>query len=177
VTAQEFETQGNYFSPDIHIIETPDDAAASEWTQYILDKYVDAVVAYHIAPMLGGFTFSIELQFAATADGRATARDCLKEYRSGFRKGGVVPRKKKLSKDVAATERKTRLFMHRMYRLPDGQFFWYFARWDRHGNLIGKVESIDQPHQGGIPLENRIIHRSDLEKAKLIPKGEEPWTL
>lgn len=59
-----------------------------------------------------------------------------------------------------------------MYRLPDGELFWYYALWDRHGNLIGKVyDSLNDC------LRNEIVHRSVLESAELIPKGEEPWIL
>jgi len=165
VTAGEFEGQGNCFSPDIHIIESPDDTAASEWTQTILDKYCDQVIAYHIAPIMGDFTYSIELQFASTPAGRAAARECLKEYRSGFRKGGLVPRRKKQKNAKPTTGRRRRLLKNRMYRLRNGTLFWYYSLWDNHGNLIGKVESHDLPSGDGIPLENKIVSRSELENA------------
>lgn len=177
VTAEQYESQGNTFDSDIHIIECPDDAISSEWTQHILDKYADEVVAYYIAPMLGDLGFSIELQFARTPAGRTTARECRKEYLGGFRKGGYVPtRKQAISKSEA--HKKVRLLMNRMYRLPSGQYFWYYGKWDGHGNLIGKVESIDRPRQNdGIPLENKIVRRTELEQATLIPKGDEPWSM
>ena len=142
----------------------------------MLDKYAEKVIAYHIEPVLTEGTFSIELQFAATPQGRAAARECLKECRRGHGKGGYVPQKKRQLNVTAKCSRRPRLQKNRMYRLRSGQLFWYFGLWDGHGNLVGKVVSDDQPFDDGVPLENKIIHRSELEQAELIPKGKEPWT-
>lgn len=177
LTADEFERQGRHFDSDIHIIETPADSASAEWIQHILDKYAAKVIAYYIAPVFGGGTFVVELQFAASPEGRAVAEECLKEYRRGFRKGGQVPKKKKELNAKRAPGRRKQLLKHRMYRLSDGQFFWYYALWDGHGNVLGKVEVMGQPSKDGVPLTNKIVHRSELEAAELIPKGAEPWTL
>ncbi len=177
MAAKQFESQGNCFSPDIHIIASPDDTTAVEWTQQVLNKYADKVIAYHITPAVLGLAFSIELQFDSTPEGRATARECRREYTRWFGKGGVVARRKKQANAEPRSGRKPRLFVNRMYRLADGQLLWYFGRWDRYGNLVGKVESSDRPRQGHVPLENKIVNRSELEKAELIPRGEEPWTL
>jgi hypothetical protein len=177
LTAEEFEGRGNHFESDIHIIETLADSASAEWTQHILDKYADDVIAYYIAPAVGNGTFVIQLQFAATPEGRTVATECRREYLSGFRKGGQVPRKKRELNAKTKPGRRKRLFKDRLYRLPDGTFFWYYALWDCHGNVVGKVEVMDQPRQDSVPLTNKILHRSELEAAELIPKGEEPWTL
>ena len=177
VTAEVFVRQGNDFNPDIHIVATPGDTVAAEWTQRIINKYADMVRVYEIGSMFGTNTFVIELQFAATPEGRAVAQECLREYRRGFGKGGYVPLKKKALNARAKGEKKNRLLKNRMYRLPDGQFYWYFGLWDGHGNLVGKVAAADPPSADGILLENKIIHRSQLEEAVLIPKGEEPWGL
>ena len=175
ITADAFQRQGNSFDPDIHIIATTEDAATAEWTQYILDKYADEVTVYSVMPAFGTDTFVIELQFADTPAGRATARECLREYKSGFRRGGAVVRKKKEVNTKTGPEKRKRLLKDRMYLLPNGQYFWYYAHWDYHGNVIGKVAPIDRPGNGGVPLESKIIHRSDLEKAEIVPKGQEPW--
>lgn len=177
VTAEDFGRNGNSFAPDLHIIVMPEDVAAAEWTQHILDKYADKAIAYSVGPVFGNDTFVIELQFADTPAGRATAKECVKEYKSGFRKGGDVARRKKEANARKDAGRRPRLLKHRMYLLPDGQYFWYFARCDHHGNVAGKVESVDRPRDsdGSVWLENRIVHRSVLEQSQLIPKGQEPW--
>jgi hypothetical protein len=101
----------------------------------------------------------------------------LREYQAGFGKGGYVPKKKQALNVKSGPGPRKRLFKNRMYRLPSGQFFWYYALWDGHGNLVGKVEVLDRPRRGGVPLGNKIIHRSALEEAELIPRGQEPWAL
>lgn len=177
VTAEQYERQGNTFEPEIHIGESLNDTIACEWTQHILDKYADEVVAYHIAWMPGDSGISIELQFAATPAGEATLDECLTEYQSGFGKGGYVVKKKQaISK--SETHKKVRLLRNRIYRLPSGQYFWYFGRWDRHGNVAGKVESLDRPREKRVVhLEDKIIRRVELENATLIPKDKEPWSM
>src|SRR5690606_34969106 len=76
--------------------------------------------------------------------------------------------------EKAKTTKKTskRLYLYRMYRLPDGEYFFYFGKWDSHGKLIGKVYDGSVDH-----LLNKIVHRSLLEESELIPKGEEPWVM
>lgn len=176
VTAEVFESQGNGFEPDIHIVVSTADEADSEWTQTILDKYAGAVIAYYVQPVFDQNTFSIELQFASTSEGRETARRCLSEYKSGFRRGGFVPKKKQQANINVLTGRRRRLLTNRMYRLENGLYFWYFAKWDRHGNLCGKVDACcPRGEDGHISLENKVVHRSELERAVLIPRGEEPW--
>lgn len=69
-----------------------------------------------------------------------------------------------------ATKPSKRLLQRRMYVLKNGQYFWCFGKWDNHGTLIGKV--IDEKHDC---LQNMMIKRAELEAAKLVPKGEEPW--
>ena len=151
LTAEEFEHRGNRFESDIHIIETPDDTVSSEWTQHILNKYGSEVSAYHVGTTFSPDSFVIQLQFPSTPEGRATAQECLAEYRRGFEKGGYVPKKKQALNARKEPGPRKRLYKRRMYRLPDGQSFWYYGLWDRHGNVIGKVEALDRPRASGIP--------------------------
>ena len=63
-----------------------------------------------------------------------------------------------------------RLPMLRMYRLPDGRFFDYIGKWDSKGNVWGKVR-----HESEDRLCLRIVKRSVLEQADLIPWKQQPW--
>lgn len=164
LSAPEFERRGGKWSPQIHLTVPTHDEIEAQFVQGLLDKYSEHVEAYFIAPVFDGQTYSVELQFRDDD----VADRCAKEYRSGFGKGGAVPRAKQ-AKPKKATKR---LLKNRMYRLPDGELFWFYAKWDGHGNLMGKICD---------PLEdclhNKVVHRSVLESAEMIPKGEEPWVL
>ena len=92
------------------------------------------------------------------------------------KKSGEMPRGKG---GAVATMKKSavkRLLRNRMYILLDGTEFFYYARWDGHGNLIGKALTdvgFSPDEEGGIPLENKIIHRSIVEEGHLVPVGNE----
>lgn len=158
------------FEPQCHWMLQPGEPIEAEFVQGILDKYGPAVKAYSIMQI--GSSYCVELQFADPVVGE----QCNREYVRGWRKGGVVATKKKAANGKA----RQRLLCHRMYILPDGTEFFYYARWDGHGNLIGKVLadtrfSPDSPE--GVPLQNRIVHRSVVEKGVLVPKGEERFSI
>src|SRR5690606_4746785 len=79
-------------------------------------------------------------------------------------------------KKGARTKAKKRLYKHRMYILPDGTKFLYLSKWDHHGNLLGKVladAGCTVNDDGAIPLDNKIVHRSVVEQAALVPRGQE----
>lgn len=99
-------------------------------------------------------------------------KQCNQEYVRGWRKGGAVATKKK----AAHLKSQKRLFRNRMYILPDGTEFFYYARWDGHGNLIGMALTdvgFSPNEEGGIPLENKVVHRSIVERGALVPTGNE----
>lgn len=156
-----------HWKPDCHWIVQPGEPIEAEFVQGLLDKYASEVRAYAIS-MIGGGVYCVALQFADPAVGER----CNLEYRRGWRKGGGVAAKKK----AANGHTKKRLPQNRMYILPDGTEFFYYGRWDQHGNLIGKVLT-DVGYvvnkQGFIPLENKIVHRSVVEQGTLVPKGKE----
>jgi len=162
--AAEFTRRGGEWNPDVHIIVPNADEAESLFVQDLLDKNATDIESYAVAPCLGPDVFSVELQFR----NKSVGNEFRKAYRRGFGKGGVVP-KAKQTKSRAA---KRRLPTHRMYKLRDGEFFWYFAKWDSHGNVVGKIYD-----PLADCLENKVVHRSVLEEAELVPKGEEPWSL
>jgi len=57
-----------------------------------------------------------------------------------------------------------------MYRLPDGEHFVFFGKWDAKTLLWGNVHD---------PVEDRlvirIVQRSVLEQSALVPTKKEPW--
>lgn len=155
------------WNPHCHWIVQSGEPIEAEFIQRLLDKYGPELKAYAINPCFGG-THCVELQFADSVVGK----QCNQEYVRGWRKGGAVATKKKAVNSKA----RKRLPHSRMYILPDGTEFFYYARWDSHGNLIGKVltEAGFEPNNDGFtPLENRIVHRSVVEQGSLVPKGEE----
>lgn len=166
ITAQEFERRGGKWQPHIHWIVPTHDEIEANFVQALLDKYAADVESYSILPYLDDDTYCIELQF----HDESVAERCRTEYIRGFGKGGCVPKQKQ--KQAPSKKAKKRLYTNRMYRLPDGEYFFYYEKWDHHGNLVGKVYDEIEGH-----LRNKILHRSVLEESVLIPKGEEPWVL
>lgn len=161
--ADSFVRRGGEWSPDIHWIVPTLDHIEADFVQQLLDKCASEVEVYAILPFLDSDTFSVELQFR----NKSVADQCRAEYQKGFAKGGCVPKAKKAKPSTS----RRRIFKNRMYRLGDGEFFWYFEKWDHHGNVIGKIyDPLDAR------LQNKIVHRSLLEDAELVPSGEEPWT-
>lgn len=160
--AAEFVRRGGVWEPDIHIVVPVGDEIEAQFVQSVLDKYASHVETYAIGPCLDADTFSVELQF----QDKAIAGQCRAEYRRGFGKGGVVPK----AKQTRPQKAKKRLHKHRMYQLQDGELFWYYAKWDNHGNLVGKIYDPQDDR-----LHNKVIHRSVLEQAELVQKGDEPW--
>ena len=163
VNAPEFERRGNEWNPHVHWVVPTHDEIESGFVQKLLDEYSEHVEAFFITSVFDDQTLSVELQFRDDEIGER----CHKEYMQGFGKGGVVALAKKAMQKKATK----RLYKDRMYRLPDGEMFLYYALWDSHGNLVGKVAAANDR------LENRIVHRSVLEQCECIPKGEEPWTI
>lgn len=162
LSAPDFERQGGKWDPHVHWILPTNDEIEADFVQRLLNKYCEHVEAYFIHPVFDNDTFSVELQFCDQEIGKR----CHREYMRGFGKGGAVPK----AKQARPNKAKKRLYKNRMYRLPDGEMFWYYALWDHHGSLMGKIyDGINDR------LQNKIVHRSVLESAELIPKGEEPW--
>jgi hypothetical protein len=74
-----------------------------------------------------------------------------------------------------------------MYILPDGTEFFLFAKWDRHGNRMGKVladktikykngqESPDLSDSQCESLDNHIVSETVLRDCLCLPKGWERW--
>jgi len=157
------------FNPECHRIIQPGEPVEAGFVQRILDKYASEVKAYAITQF--GCTYVVELQFVDSAVGN----QCNTEYVRGWRKGGEVATKKK----AACRKAQKRLRCNRMYILPDGTEFFYYCKWDGHGNLMGKVrdESNVSPPEGFVQLTNRIVHRTILEQADLVPEGEERFRL
>ena len=154
------------WKPQCHWIVQPGEPIEAEFVQGLLDKYGPEVKAYAITEF--GDSFCVELQFTDPAIGE----QCNLDYVRGWRKGGKVALKKK----AANSNSRKRLFRNRMYILPDGTDFFYYARWDGHGNLIGKVltEAGTSPDEEGyIHFENMIVHRSIVEQGSLVPRGHE----
>ena len=119
----------------------------------------------------------LQEQVAETPSEGSTAQECLNEYKGGLCKDGFVARKKEEVNSNAETNERRRLLKNRMYLLRNGQYFWYIAPWDDHGNRSGMVASNIQPVDGGVRLEHKIIHHSELEKAEVISEVQEPWVL
>lgn len=146
------------WNPQCHWIVTPDEPIEAAFIQALLDKYVPHIVAYCIRPW--GNMQIVELQF----DDDETGKTCNQEYMKGWRKGGqVVVQKQALGKKATK-----RLYTDRTFILPDGTEFLYYAPYDNHGYVIGKV--VNELEQR---LENRIEHRSVLEQSTVVPRGQE----
>jgi len=79
-------------------------------------------------------------------------------------------------KKAASVKSRKRLYRNRMYILPDGTEFYYFARWDNHGNLVGKSlteDGFSLNEEGYLPVVSKIVHRSIVEEGDLVPLGNE----
>lgn len=159
--ADTFVRRGGHWQPHTHWVVSLAEENEARFVQSLLDKYADHVETYAFSPWSDD-TFVIELQFLETQIGER----CNDEYLKAFRKGGVITNLKKSMKRQATR----RLYKHRMYRLPDGELFWYYALWDGYGNLIGKVYDTTTGH-----LRNKVVNRTVLEESDLIPAGQEPW--
>lgn len=168
LSAPDFERKGGRWAPHIHWIVPTCDDIESTFVQSLLDKYATDLEAYSILPVFDNDTFCVELQFHDESVGER----CRTEYIRAFLKGGVVVARKKQAREGLPTNARKRLFSHRMYRLPNGEMFFYYAKWDFHGNLVGKVYDEIEGN-----LRKKIIHRSVLEEAELVPRGKEPWVL
>ena len=69
-----------------------------------------------------------------------------------------------------AKPRRKRIYMFRMYKLPDGQFFVYFGRWDAKTLLWGYAHDPVEDR-----LNFRIVLRNELEQGDLVPWKQQPW--
>ena len=160
VTAPELEELGGTWKPNTHWIVPVEEDIERNFVQSLLDKYAPHLEAYFICEAVG--SYCIELQFCDSDVGT----QCNTEYLKAFRKNGVVTNAKK-ALDSKPTKR---IYKNRMYALPDRTLYWYYAKWDGHGNVVGKVyDSLTGC------LENKVVHRSVLEQSMLLRKGTEPW--
>lgn len=154
------------WKPQCHWIVQSGEPIEAEFVQNLLDKYGAQLKAYAVTPF--GSSHCVELQFVDSGVGE----QCNQEYVRGWGKGGAVATKEK----SASVKSRKRLLRNRMYILPDGTEFFYYARWDGHGNLIGKTLTdvgFSPDEEGYIPLEDRIVHRSIAEEGDLVPVGNE----
>lgn len=164
LSAPEFERRGGEWEPHVHWIVPTHEPIEADFVQRLLDKYASDVEAYFAGPIFDEQTFCIELQFRDDDVGKR----CSQEYLRAFRKGGEVVK----AKQAMATKPKKRLYRRRMYRLPDGELYWYSMKFDGHGNLSGTVYNALEGE-----FEKKVVHRSVLEESDLIPKGKEPWAM
>ena len=167
VTAATFEKRGGEWNPHAHFVVPTHNEEEAKVVQDLLDRYGKDVEAYAIDTVGDAETFSIELQFRDDD----VATKCLKEYRSS--KNALKKRKKETPKKAATSAAKKRLYKDRMYRLPDGELFWYYADWDAN-TAMGKV--LD-PLNGPRAVTNKFYRREDLRECDVLPKGEEPWKM
>ncbi len=167
-TAPVFRLFAGKWEPTRHLVLMPQDPIVMEAELALIEAVAPHVEAYALKGAIAGQGLSLELQFKDEAGDRFFR----KEWQKRHGKGGRIPKaKQRLNKKTPK-----RLYVNRMYRFPDGEHFYYFAKWDGHGNLCGKVVCKTNP-DGSILLANKIVHRSALADAQLIPRGEEPWSL
>lgn len=146
--------------PNRQVITSVKDDFHLQQVQECIRQHAQAVVAFALVPFQQD-SLSIELQFIGNEE--ALAFD--KAYRQV-----------RLHKpNTKANGLATKLFKHRMYILPDGRAFLLYARWDQ-SRRIGKVIACQNP-DGTVTVANEIVDDDVLRKCRLIPKGEEPWTL
>ncbi len=149
------------WEPHSQVITNIKDAFHFSQVQECIRQHAHAVVAFAIVPVFDEGSLSIELQFVD------------KEQALAFDK---AHRRVRLHKPKAKGEGPvTKLLKHRMYILPDGREFLLFGRWDQ-SRRIGKVIASQNPDGTGT-LANEIVDEDMLRKCRLVPKGEEPWTL
>jgi hypothetical protein len=160
-SADEWEAGGQEWNPHSQVITNLKDAFHLPQVQECIRQHAHTVVAFAIVPVFDEDSLSIELQFI----GRDEAQAFDKAYRR------VRLHKPK----VKANGPTTKLFKHRMYILPDGREFLLFGRWDQ-SRRIGKVV-VGRSLDGTPRLANEIVDEDVLRKCRLVPKGEEPWTL
>jgi hypothetical protein len=149
------------WNPQAQVITNVKDDFHFPQVQECIREHAHAVVAFAIVPVFDEDSLSIELQFVG--EGEALAFD--KAYRR-------VRLHKPKTKGKGPV---TKLLKHRMYILPDGREFLLFGKWDQ-SRRIGKVIAGENPDGTGT-LANEIVDDDVLRKCRLIPKGEEPWTL
>jgi len=66
--------------------------------------------------------------------------------------------------------RRKRIYMLRMYRLPDGTEFFNAGKFDGKGHYWGHIRHATEDR-----LIFKVFHRSLLEQGTLVPLGQEPW--
>jgi hypothetical protein len=89
VPAQQWESRGNEWNPSAHLTGDISRGEEIKFINYLLAKFQQHVVAfysYRPFPVM----YSLELQFAASADGREQARAFVREYESAFDKRGSI---------------------------------------------------------------------------------------
>jgi hypothetical protein len=148
------------WQPHRQVITNVNDDFHLPQVQECIRQHAPTVVAFAIIPFHQD-SLSIELQFVGEKE--ALAFD--KAYR-----------RVRLHKPKANVNgQTTKLFNHRMYILPDGREFLLYGKWDQ-SRRIGKVIASQNP-DGTLTLANEIVDEDVLRKCRLVPKGEEPWTL
>ena len=156
IDAKTFEAKtAKEFRPTACVVVSTIDKLASERIQGLLDRFKDQIEAYAILQTLDDETYSIHLQFFD----EKMSDEFHRSYNISLRN---QPPKSKATK---------RLPKDRMYLLSTGERFWYYAKWDNRGQLVGKV--LDGLNDC---LVKKVVSRTELEIAELIPKGDETWT-
>lgn len=161
VPADEWEAVGQAWNPHSQVITNVKDTFHLPQVQECIRQHAHAVVAFVIVPVFDEDSLSIELQFVG------------KEQALAFDKAHWRVRLRKPKAKGKGPV--TKLLKHRMYILPDGREFLLFGRWDQ-SRRIGKVIGGRGP-DSTLRLANEIVDEDVLRKCRLIPKGEEPWTL
>lgn len=149
------------WQPNRQVITSTKDDFHFPQVQECIRQHAHAVVAYAIVRIFDEDSLSIELQFVGAGEARA------------FDKTHQRVRLHKPKTEAKGPV--TKLFKHRMYILPDGREFLLFHKWDT-SRRIGKVIASRRP-DGTVTLANEIVGEDVLRKCRLVPKGEEPWTL
>ena len=157
VPADEYPT----WEPDSQVITNVKDDFHFPQVQECIRQHADSVVAFAIVPVMHQENLSIELQFVGEKEALA--------FDKAYRRVRLHKPKAKVNGPA------TKLFNRRMYILSDGREFFLYGKWDQ-SRRIGKVIASQNPDGTGT-LANEIVDEEVLRKCRLVPKGEEPWTL
>lgn len=168
-TAREYESKGNVFDPQLHLVEPSWDTWAMDWLEKLIAKYDPFVEAHSLYHDERSGVVSLDLQFSSDDQGKAMCMRCLKESRKG------PPQRPRGKVDGPRLHR--RLFNGRFYRLPDGRAFYLLGKWDHHGNRLGKVQAGPPLPDGMIPVANVIVHEDVLRRCPLVEAHDAPFAM
>jgi hypothetical protein len=88
--APSWERMGKKWNPQAHLTGDLRDASEIRFVNYLLLRYAARIVAFAAMRTFGSM-YSLELQFAATDEGKSQARSFIGEYEAGFNDGGLKP--------------------------------------------------------------------------------------